>query len=88
MHQEAHGLISSQTLEVDASTVAQFLGRNTDPEATKGPPTQDSAFRAILFVDMVSPIDITKNLGDAKALGLVRRYRDIVHVILFFMKIL
>ena len=78
MHQEAHGLIPSQIMEVDASTVAQFLGRITDPEATNGQPTQDSAFRAILFVDMVSSTDITKNLGDAKALGLVRRYRDIV----------
>ncbi len=78
MHREAHGFIPNQIIEVDASTVAQFLGRVTDPETTKGQPIQESAFRAILFVDMVSSTDITKALGDSAALSLVRRYRDIV----------
>jgi class 3 adenylate cyclase len=78
MHQEAHGLIPNHIMEVNASTVAQFLGRIADPETVEGLPIQDSAFRAILFVDMVSSTDITKTLGDTKALGLVRRYRDIV----------
>ena len=78
MHQEAHGLIPNQIMEVDASAVAQFLGRIADPETVEGQPIQDSAFRAILFVDMVSSTDITKTLGDTKALNLVRRYRDIV----------
>ncbi len=78
MHREAHGLMPNQIIEVDASTVTQFLGRVTDPEATDGPPLRDSAFRAILFVDMVSSTDITKALGDSAALDLVHRYRDIV----------
>jgi class 3 adenylate cyclase len=78
MHKEAHGLIPNQVIEVDNSTVSQFLGRVTDPEATNGQPVQDSAFRAILFVDMVSSTDITKALGDSAALDLVHRYRDIV----------
>jgi class 3 adenylate cyclase len=78
MHEEAHGLIPNQIMEVDASVVAQFLGRITDPELAKEQPIQDSAFRAILFVDMVSSTDITKTLGDARALSLVHRYRDIV----------
>ena len=78
LHQEAHGLIPNHIMEVDAATVARFLGRITDPETNEGQPLQDSAFRAILFVDMVSSTNITKALGDAKALGLVRRYRDIV----------
>ena len=62
--------------------MAQFLGRIADPEAVEGLPIQDSAFRAILFVDMVSSTDITKTLGDTKALGLVQRYRDIVRTAL------
>ncbi len=78
MHSEAHGLIPNQVMEVDPSTVAQFLGRLTDPETTEGEPIRDSAFRAILFVDMVGSTDITKALGDSAALGLVRRYRDVV----------
>ena len=78
MHREAHGLIPNQIIEVDGSMVAQFLGRITDPEATKEQLIQDSAFRAIMFVDMVSSTDITKALGDSTALGIVRGYRDIV----------
>jgi len=78
MHDEAHGLIPSQIMEVDASVVARFLGRISDPEMTRGKAIEDSAFRAILFVDMVSSTDITKALGDDKALNLVRRYRNIV----------
>jgi len=78
MHREAHGLIPNQIIEVDSSAVSQFLGRITDPETPAGQPLQDSAFRAVMFVDMVSSTDITMKLGDSKALGLVHGYRDIV----------
>ena len=78
MHREAHGLIPNQIIEVDASAVVQFLGRVSDPETTEGQRILDSGFRAIMFVDMVSSTDITKALGDSAALGLARRYRDIV----------
>jgi len=75
MHREAHGLIPNQVIEVDASTVGQFLGKITDPEANERTANSGSPFRAILFVDMVSSTDITKALGDTEALALVRRYR-------------
>jgi len=78
MHQEAHGLIPNQIIEVDGSAVAQFLGRVTDPEDLEDRPITESPFRAIMFVDMVSSTDITKALGDSKALALVHRYRDVV----------
>ena len=78
MHAEAHGLLPNQIIEVDPSTVGQFLGRLTDPETTEGEPVRESAFRAIMFVDMVGSTDITKVLGDSAALDLVRRYRDVV----------
>ena len=78
MHAEAHGLIPNQVIEVHPSIVAQFLGRMTDPETTDGEPIRDSAFRAILFVDMVGSTHITEALGDSAALGLVRKYRDVV----------
>ena len=78
MHREAHGLIPNQIIEVDSSAVSQFLGRITDPETPAGQPLQDSAFRAVMFIDMVSSTDITMKLGDSKALGLVHGYRDIV----------
>lgn len=78
LHREAHGLIPNQIIEVDTSTVTQFLGRATDPEGTDGQQIPDSAFRAIMFVDMAKSTDITKALGDKAALGLVHRYRDVV----------
>jgi class 3 adenylate cyclase len=78
MHSEAHGLMPNQVIEVDSGTVAQFLGRLTDPEPSLGKPNYDSAFRAIVFVDMVNSTDITRALGDSVALGLVQTYRKIV----------
>ncbi len=78
MHKEAHGLIPNQIIEVEASTVAQFLGRIADPETETLKPIQESAFRALMFVDMVSSTDITRLLGDSAALSFVRRYRQIV----------
>ena len=78
MHKEAHGLIPNQIIEVEASTVAQFLGRITDPETATKKPIRETAFRALMFVDMASSTDITRLLGDAAALSLVRRYRQIV----------
>ena len=78
MHSEAHGLLPNQIIEVDSSTVAQFLGRLTEPEVTDGERMYDSAFRAILFIDMVGSTDLTKALGDSAALGLVHRYRNVV----------
>ena len=46
------------------------------PDGTVDP--RESAFRAILFVDMVGSTPITEALGDSAALSLVRTYRDVV----------
>ena len=78
MHREAHGLIPNQIIEVDGSAVNQFLGRITDPEKDESEPIKESAFRAIMFIDMVSSTDITRTLGDDEALTLVHVYRTIV----------
>jgi class 3 adenylate cyclase len=78
MHREAHGLIPNQIIEVDGSAVTQFLGRITDPEKNEAQPIKESAFRAIMFIDMASSTDITRTLGDDKALALVHMYRAIV----------
>ncbi len=78
MHDEAHGLIPNQIIEVDSAAVAQFLGRVSDPDTVKSGPIRETALRAILFVDMVKSTDLTRTLGDKEALGLVRMYRDIV----------
>ena len=78
LHQDAHGLLPSEIIEVDPSMVAQFLGRVADPRTADQEPIEESAFRAIVFVEMVDSTDITKALGDSEALGPVRKYRDLV----------
>ena len=82
MHREAHGLIPNQIIEVDGSAVTQFLGRIIDPEIDEAQPISESAFRAIMFIDMVSSTDITRMLGDGEALTLVHIYRTIVRKML------
>jgi class 3 adenylate cyclase len=78
MHAEAHGMIPNQIIEVDASEVRRFLGRMADPEGARERPIAESALRAILFVDLAQSTDLTRALGDAQALVLMRRYRGIV----------
>jgi class 3 adenylate cyclase len=78
MHREAHGLIPNQVIEVNPATVSEFLGRVTDPDTAESEVIRESAFRAVLFVDMVRSTDITRELGDAAAFGLARQYRDAV----------
>ena len=69
-HREAHGLMPSQVIEVDEALVRGFFGRlNTHPA---GEPYVDSAFRAIVFTDIVDSTRLTQQLGDRGALSLLR----------------
>jgi class 3 adenylate cyclase len=78
MHGEAHGLIPNEVIEVDPTTVSEFLGRVADPDSAESSVVRESAFRAVLFIDMVRSTDITRELGDAAALSVAREYRDAV----------
>lgn len=72
-HDEAHGDVPHEIIEVDPAIVEAFLGRVRDPPAAKGAdgtslvPT-DSAFRAIMFTDLCDSTAMTQRLGDAGAL--------------------
>lgn len=75
-HEEAHGLVPSEIIEVDPSLVEAFLGRVSDPVRTErsGPPDDHSpatAFRVIMFTDLEGSTAMTQRLGDAKALHLL-----------------
>ena len=52
MHQEAHGDVPNNIIEVNPEAVKAFLGRIEDPPAAAETPLNDSAFRTILFTDM------------------------------------
>jgi class 3 adenylate cyclase len=71
-HREAHGLMPSQVIQVDETAVRGFFGRlNTHPP---GEPYTESAFRAILFTDIVDSTRLTQELGDLAAMNLLRAH--------------
>jgi class 3 adenylate cyclase len=75
-HREAHGLMPSQVIEVDETVVRGFFGRlNTHPP---GEPYTESAFRVILFTDVVDSTRLTQELGDLAAMKLLREHDSAV----------
>jgi Protein of unknown function (DUF4242)/Adenylate and Guanylate cyclase catalytic domain len=79
-HRAAHGLLPSNVIEVDEVSVRGFFGRlNTHPA---GEPYVESAFRAILFTDIVDSTRITQQLGDRSAMKLLREHDAIVRAAL------
>ena len=53
VHAEAHGHVANEMISVELSAVEAFLGRILDPPTATTIPIDDSAFRAIMFTDMV-----------------------------------
>ena len=81
-HNEAHGLIPNEVIEVDPAVVEAFLGRIKDPPSTSvakndGAST-DAGFRAIMFTDLKDSTRMTMLYGDAKALHLVHVHNALI----------
>ncbi len=80
VHQEAHGFIAAEIVEVALSAVEGFLGRIQDPQ----PPVAhsqaeiDAGHRAIMFTDIVNSTAITARLGDFLATELIRAHDALV----------
>lgn len=78
MHDNAHGLIPHQIIEVDSNLVETFLGRieNPDPagEAVDNyfPVIRDPAFRSIMVTELKDSTLIHSEAGMGKGRGLVR----------------
>jgi class 3 adenylate cyclase len=74
-HDEAHGLVPNEIIEVDPAVVDAFLGRIKDPPATSPGKSEgtrvDPGFRAIMFTDLKDSTRMTTLYGDAKALHLL-----------------
>lgn len=75
-HDEAHGDVPNEIIEVDPAVVNAFLGRVTDPPpAAHGSADAgaaiDSAFRVVMFTDLEDSTAMTLRLGDARALHLL-----------------
>ena len=76
VHREAHGEMASKIIEVEGHLVKNFLG--SIPAHPPGEAYVESAFRTILFTDIVGSTDATQRLGDAKAMEMVRTHDLIV----------
>jgi class 3 adenylate cyclase len=76
-HDEAHGLVPNEIIEVNPSVVQAFLGRIGDPPGLDSSPQKaegsliDAAFRAIMFTDLKDSTRMTTTFGDTKALHLL-----------------
>ena len=72
-HDEAHGDVPHEIIEVDPSIVESFLGRIKDPLPDKqsGEVSIDSAFRGIMFTDLKDSTLMNTLYGDTKALHLL-----------------
>src|SRR3712207_1884453 len=80
VHDEAHGDVAKDVIEVDLSAVEAFLGRVSDPAPT-GPGeniTVDTALRTIMFTDIVDSTGMTARLGDARAVEMIRAHDALV----------
>ena len=78
-HNEAHGLVPHEIIEVDPSIVEAFLGRMKDPAPIRKSNELpiDSAFRAIMFTDLKDSTLMTTTMGDTKALHLLHIHNGI-----------
>ena len=79
VHDEAHGEVARDMIEVDLSAVEAFLGRVADlPPAAPAAAAIDSAFRAIMFTDIVDSTGMTERLGAMRAIEMVRAHDSLV----------
>lgn len=78
MHQEAHGLIPNEILEVNPAMVEAFLGRISDPERADGEPLEETAFRTVLFTDIEGSTSLAAEGGDEMLVHVLHIHNRIV----------
>jgi class 3 adenylate cyclase len=76
VHRDGHGLVPSEVIEVDGTDVRRFMGPIL--EHAPGEAYVETAFRTILFTDIVGSTQITQRLGDQAAMEVVRDHDRIV----------
>ena len=80
VHEETHGNVPTDVIEVDLEKVKAFLGRTSDPESQSGAPPLagiDSAFRVIMFTDQQDSTAAALRYGDRKAFELLRAHDEL-----------
>lgn len=82
VHAAAHGNVPNKVIEVETSTVEGFLGRIDHPPADGDFDGVDSAFRAVMFTDLVEFTSTTVRLGDEAAMELLRGHNRLIRTAL------
>ena len=77
VHEASHGILPAEVVEVDVDEVVAFLGRASEPaiddwQAEGFDP--GSAFRTIVFTDMVGSAAMTNVFGELEAFRLLERH--------------
>ncbi|MGH7572329.1 MAG: nickel-binding protein [Gemmatimonadota bacterium] len=81
VHKEAHGLEPDQIIEVESNLVEAFLGGQTESPigtALWNHGGLDPGYRIILFTDLAGSTELTQDLGDEAAMGVLRVHDTIV----------
>jgi class 3 adenylate cyclase len=76
LHGAAHGAIPNQVIQVDQRVVDRFMGGIVAHQP--GEPYVETAFRTILFTDIEGSTSLTQELGDARAMAMVRAHDELV----------
>ena len=79
LHAHSHGFVPNEVTEVDPLLVQAFLGRIDDPVIEEGTQHVDiePAYRSIMFTDLKGSTQIAVQLGDEKAMQLIRIHNAI-----------
>lgn len=88
LHEDAHGEVPHEIIEVETSDVGAFLGRIQDPienvsvdnfmdTIDEYAGAIDSAFRVIMFTDLKDSTVMTTQLGEEKAMELLRKHNSL-----------
>jgi class 3 adenylate cyclase len=78
LHAHSHGFVPNEVTEVDPLTVQAFLGRIEDPVAAPDANEEsdngeiEPAYRSIMFTDLKDSTQLAVQLGDDKAMHLLR----------------
>ena len=84
MHDNAHGLIPHQIIEVESNVVNAFLGRIEDPQSdnfldeTKHPIIDESAFRIIMYISLKDIVLLKSTIDNDSAIKIINASRDII----------
>jgi class 3 adenylate cyclase len=76
LHSASHGAIPNQVIEVDPRAVERFMGGTVEHQP--GEPYVETAFRTIVFTDIEGSTSLTQQLGDTRAMALLRAHDDVV----------